>query len=277
MLIQVYAVQAQRLPSIALWHEGVPYANPEGGAEIDSVYEQTGDHLISNVNDPSITPFLPAKENATGIALVIAPGGAHREIWIDHEGYNIAQRLVKSGIACFVLKYRLSRDEHSDYTLDHSVEDMQQAVRLVRSRATEWNIDPGKIGVIGFSAGGQVAALTDIQATSGNADADQPLKKFSSKPDFQALIYPAWTNNMSLTRQSSPAFIICGFHDMESISTGVPELYLKFKKLNIPAELHIYANAEHGFGIRQGDTGPSSKWPDTMVEWLHYINEISED
>jgi acetyl esterase/lipase len=128
---------------------------------------------------------------------------------------------------------------------------------------------------MGFSAGGQVAALADILADSGTVGAIDPVEKFSSKPNFQALIYPAWVNDITLSRQSSPAFILGGYQDMESISTGMANLYLKFKEQNIPAELHIYANAGHGFGVRKGDKGASSKWLATLIAWLHDINKIT--
>lgn len=277
-LIHICTVQSQQLPSIPLWPQGAPGAKPDGGEEIVRIYEPTGDHIVSNVHNPTVIPYIPSKEKATGIALVIAPGGGHREIWIDHEGHNVAKRLSENGIAVFIVKYRLARDENANYTVEnHSVKDMLRAIRLVRSRAPEWNINPGKLGVLGFSAGGQIAAMTDIYADSGRVDANDPVQKFSSKPDFQALIYPAWTNEIILSKKSSPAFILGGYQDMESISTGMAKLYLKFKEQNIPAELHIYANAGHGFGIRKGDSGPSSKWPDALIAWLYEVNGISAD
>jgi len=260
-----------------LWAKGAPDAKAGGGDEIINVYQQTGDHLVTNIHNPSVTPFLPPADKATGIAIIIAPGGGHRELWIDHEGYNIAQKLADQGIAAFVLKYRLSRDKNSTYSLHHSVQDMLQAVRLVRSRAAEWKIDSDKIGIMGFSAGGQVAAMADIQADTALLVGDDPLEAFSSKPRFQALIYPAWVNDIPVSKRSSPAFILGGYKDMESISTGMANLYLKFKEQNVPAEVHIYANAGHGFGIRTGDKGPSAKWLTTLIAWLYDINKISRE
>ena len=265
----ICAAQTQQPSAIPLWPNGAPGANPKG-EEIVSIHEPTGDHLISNVHNPSITPYIPSADKATGIAIIIAPGGGHREIWIDHEGYNIAQRLAENGIAAFVLKYRLAKEKNSTYTVEgHSVKDMLRAVRLVRSRASEWHIDPRKIGVMGFSAGGQIAALADVHADSGRVAANDKIEAFSSKPDFQALIYPAWTNDIAPSKYSSPAFILGGYRDMESISTGMAQLYLKFKAQNVPAELHIYASAGHGFGVRKGDKGASSGWMDALIAWLY--------
>jgi len=278
ILAQAYAGQAQQLPAILLWAEGAPGSNPDGEEEIIRIYKSTGDHIISNVHNPSITPFIPMQENATGIAIVIAPGGGHREIWIDHEGYNVAKLLSEKGIAAFVLKYRLAKDTNSTYTVEgHSEKDLLRAIRLVRSRVSEWNIDPDKIGVIGFSAGGGLAALADMHADNGSPDMNDPVETFSSKPNFQALIYPGSINKIVLSGKSSPAFILGGFHDREDISIGMAELYLKFKELNIPAELHIYSNAGHGFGIRPGDKGASSEWPDALIAWLYDVNKIGGD
>ena len=277
-LITVFSVQAQRQPSIKLWPNGAPGANPNGGEEIIRIDPGSGAQVVSNVHEPSITPYIPKAGKATGVSIVIAPGGAHRELWMNHEGYNIAQKLADNGITVFILKYRLACDKNSTYKVeDHSVKDMLRAVRLVRSRASEWKIDPKKIGIMGFSAGGQVAALTDIQADSGNVNADDPVDTFSSKPSFQVLVYPAWVNDITLSKSSAPAFIVGGFKDMESISTGMPKLYLKFKEVNVPAELHIYADVGHGFGVSAGDKGPHSKWVEPLIAWMFDINKIGDD
>jgi hypothetical protein len=119
--------------------------------------------------------------------------------------------------------------------------------------------------------------LADILADSGQVSTEDAVERFSSKPNFQALIYPAWVNDLPITKHSSPAFILGGFGDMESISTGMPKLYLKFKEQNVPAELHIYAGAGHGFGVRDGDKGPSSKWLTTLISWIYDIHGIPVD
>ena len=271
--IYAFAVYCQQYPVIELWPGGAPGANPNGGEEKVRIYEPTGDHIISNIHNPSITPFIPAKEKSTGIAIIIAPGGGHRELWIDHEGYNVAKQLSDNGIAAFVLKYRLANEENSTYSVDKdAVSDMLRALRFVRSQSLKWNIDQNKIGIMGFSAGGEVAGLSDMKADDWLTDSKDPIDTFSSKPDFQALIYPGRSERIIPTSQSSPAFLLCGYHDRDDISKGIAQLYLKFKELNIPAELHIYANAGHGFGIRKGDTGASSKWLGALIAWLHDIN-----
>lgn len=274
-LITVFTVRAQRQPPIKLWPNGAPGANPNGGEEIIRIDPGGGEQVVSNVHEPSITPYFPKAGKATGVSVVIAPGGAHRELWMDHEGYNIAQELADKGITVFILKYRLAHDKNSTYTVEgHSVKDMLRAVRFVRSRASEWKIDPDKIGIMGFSAGGQVAALTDLQADNGDPKATDHVENVSSKPNFQVLVYPAWVNDITLSKSSAPAFIVGGFKDMESISTGMPKLYLKFKEVNVPAELHIYAGIGHGFGVNKANKGPYSKWLEPLLAWMFDINKI---
>ncbi len=262
---------------ILLWPEGAPESIINGGKENIRVYDPTGDHVVSNVHNPTITAYIPTKETATGLAMIIAPGGGHRELWIDHEGYNIAKKLSENGIAAFVLKYRLANEEGSVYTVDeHSVGDMQRAIRIIRSSAIEWNIDPNKIGVMGFSAGGEVAALTDMTSDTIFIDSENRIDKMSSKPNFQTLIYPGNSERITPNAQSSPVFIVAGYHDRDDISKGMATLYLKFKDLNISAEMHIYANAGHGFGMRKTDSGAISKWIDRMIDWMNEIDFSQE-
>ena len=259
LLIIDFGAQSQE---ILLWPNGAPGAKTNGGEEKVRVYEPTGDHVVWNIHNPSIEPFLPEK-NATGLAVIIAPGGGHRELWIDHEGYNVARWLQAKGITAFVLKYRLANEDSSTYTVDdHAVADMQQAIRYVRSHAKDWNINPDKIGVMGFSAGGEVAALTDMRKNFENAG------NTSNASNFHALIYPGRSVRIVPNEKSSPVFIACGYHDREDISKGMATLYLKYKELNISAEMHIYSNAGHGFGMRKDDTGASSKWMERMYDWM---------
>ncbi|WP_218280121.1 alpha/beta hydrolase [Verrucomicrobium spinosum] len=147
---------------------------------------------VSNVHNPTITPYLPAKDN-TGLAVIIAPGGGHSKLCLGHEGYALAEWFQDHGIAAFVLKYRLARDKDSNgaYTIqDHAMADTRRALRTVRSRAQEWGIKADKIGIIGFSAGGELAAFSAMKSDAGDASSADPVEKVSSRPDFQALIYP---------------------------------------------------------------------------------------
>jgi acetyl esterase/lipase len=255
-------------PQILLWPNGAP--GSKGKAELQKTrITAQGDVVISSVQKPSITPYLPAADKATGAAIVVIPGGGHSEIWISHEGYTPAKWLQEHGIAAFVLKYRLAKDSNSTYTVDkEEMMDVQRAIRLVRSRAKEWGLDTGKVGAVGFSAGGELVALAGMRYTVADPSAADPIDRESDKPDFQGLIYPGNIQRFTVSAASPPAFIAAGYKDRKDISAGAAELYLKYKEANVPAELHIYGNVGHGFGIRATNTGAYSHWPEELLVWL---------
>lgn len=256
-------------PEIMLWPNGAPGSEKDTKAETMRIDPATGNHVLTYVHNPSISAYLPSPDNATGAAVIIAPGGGHREIWIDHEGYNVARWLSEHGVAAFVLKYRLSKATNSTYTVDRDeLGDMQRAIRLVRSRTDEWNINPNHIGVMGFSAGGELAFLAGMHSDAGVANATDPIQRRSSRPDFQALIYPGDSSRIKVTSKSPPAFLVCGANDRPDISEGLPKVYLKFKKEKVPVELHIYSGVSHGFGLRPTNTGAVANWPDLFNAWL---------
>ena len=184
-LTPLSAAASSTEPSVVyLWPGGAPGSEGKSGDEKVQV-QPAGDHVISNVHKPSVTVYLPSKETATGAAIVIAPGGGHSTLWVDHEGYNIAKWLSDHGIAGFVLKYRLAREPGSTYTVEGtSLADTQRAIRLVKSRAAEWGVDANRVGVIGFSAGGELAALAATHIDAGKADAPDPIDRISSGVAF---------------------------------------------------------------------------------------------
>jgi endo-1,4-beta-xylanase len=145
---------------------------------------------------------------------------------------------------------------------------MQRALRLVRSRATEWGIVTNRIGVMGFSAGGELAFLSAMRFEPGEADATDSVARQSSRPDFQALIYPGSSRRIEPATNSPPVFLVCGYKDRPDISEGLAGVYLKFKQLKVPAELHIYSGSGHGFGLRANNTQPVGKWIERFEEWL---------
>jgi len=254
---------------ILLWPHGAPGSEGKTAEETVRIAAPGGDHVVASVHKPSLTAYLPSKETATGAAVVIAPGGGHSELWMDHEGYNVAKWLSEHGVAGFVLKYRLAREKGSTYTVEGtSLSDMQRAIRLVRTRAAEWGVNPDRIGVAGFSAGGEVAALA---ATRYDAPVEAPadeIDRASAKPSFQALMYPAIPRDMKLSKDTPPAFLACGENDRQNIAQGLPELYLAMKKAGASAELHVYAGTGHGFGVRETNHGPSAAWIESFRVWL---------
>jgi len=259
-------------PVIPLWPQGAP-----GSAARMNEPEKTAGTNVTNIHRPSLTVYLPAPGTANGCAVVVAPGGGHARLAIQHEGYAVAQWLADHGVVAFVLKYRLAKDEATParaaqlYTIDRDeLADAQRALQLVRSRAEEWSIDPSRVGIIGFSAGGEVALLAATRGIPAKADATDSLDRISSRPDFFGLIYPGGLQrtDIALSKDMPPAFLVCGAEDRPTISELLPEFYLKCKKAGIPAELHIYAGAGHGFGVRASNHSPSATWIDRFNDWL---------
>ncbi|MEP7336486.1 MAG: alpha/beta hydrolase [Acidobacteriota bacterium] len=268
LLLPATVLTAQQPKEILLWPNGAPGSEGKTGEEAVRVTAD-GEHVVTNVHKPSLTPYLPSKDKASGAAVIIAPGGGHREMWVDHEGHNLARWLSARGVAAFVLKYRLAREPNSTYKIDeHAVADTQRAIRLVRHRAQEWGILPARIGVMGFSAGGELAALASMWFYGGRINAPDMIDRENSRPDFQALIYPGNSDRISPTKDSPPAFLVCGYKDRPDISTGLAQVYLKFKEVGVPAELHIYAEIGHGFGVREKNRSAAGGWPARFEEWL---------
>jgi acetyl esterase/lipase len=267
--------QSSQPNEILLWPNGAPGSEGKTGADSLRITDQ-GDHVITNINKPSIAAYLPAAGKGTGVAVIIAPGGGHSELWITHEGYNPAQWFADHGIAAFVLKYRLAKAKNSTYTIDKDeLNDMQRAIRLVRSRAAEWQIDTAKVGVMGFSAGGELAALAAMRFSAVNTSPADAIDKLNDKPAFQALIYPGNIPRFTVSKESPPVFIAGGNDDRLDISQGMAELYLKYKALKVPAELHIYAKTGHGFGIRASNKGAVTEWPEEVLLWLQDLKILA--
>ena len=261
-------VMASESQSILLWPGGAPGVMSNAGAQTTRVTE-LGEHIISNVHSPSITVFLPAAGTATGSAVVVVPGGGHTELWMDHEGYNVAGYLAGHGVAAFVLKYRLARAAGSKYTVEgDSLADVKRAIRVVRARSAEWGVDATRVGVMGFSAGGELAVLAATRFDDGTVGAADPVEGLGSRPDFQALLYPALPRDLRVTERTPPAFLLAGAADQPAISQGLASLYLDLRKAGVAAELHIYAGVGHGFGLRAGAQGPVAQWPRQFVDWL---------
>jgi endo-1,4-beta-xylanase len=253
---------------IRLWPQGAP--GSEGKNDPEAVVTSgSGERTVSSVHQPSITPFLPAKEKANGAAILVIPGGGHSKLCIDHEGVFISKWLNERGIAAFMLKHRLAREKGSTYTIEgNALPDAQRAMRIIRARATEWGIDPARVGAMGFSAGGELVSLASLRPGEGKPDAADVVDRQSARPDFQILIYPGRSGDIVPTKDSPPAFLACGEKDRQDISEGLADVYLRFKRAGASAELHVYAGVGHGFGFRPTNKGPSATWPDRLVEWM---------
>jgi endo-1,4-beta-xylanase len=259
-------------PVVPLWEKGAP-----GSEARKAEPEKVTGTSVSNIHHPSLIVYLPAKEKATGAAVVVAPGGGHQRHAIQHEGFNVAQWLSEHGVAAFILKYRLARDDANPagapqpYTVDrHAFADAQRAFRLVRSRAGEWGVRTDAIGIIGFSAGGEVALLAGTRGADAMPDAADAIDRQSAQANFFALIYPGGLTrtDIVLAKETPPVFLAAGYGDRPNISEGLAEFYLKCKRAGVNAELHIYAGAGHGFGVRDTNKSPSGSWIARFHEWM---------
>jgi len=267
----VYAAvgaSAQEPRVVPLWPNGAPGFETKKNDPENVKKKGNVETSVTHVNNPSLTVYLPSGQTATP-AIVICPGGGHSNLAIEHEGHNVGKWLADNGIAGFVLKYRLAREKGSPYTIEeHAFQDAERALRLVRAQSKEWNVNPARIGIMGFSAGGELAALASTRYDAGSPSSEDLVERASSKPDFQALLYPAVPHDPRLTAETPRAFLACGGNDRPDISQGLAELYLALSRLHVSTELHIYAGVGHGFGIRKTNPLPVSDWPSLLLEWM---------
>jgi acetyl esterase/lipase len=263
------AFAADAPKEIPLWPLGAP--GSEGKTEPEKVVTSgSGERNVSSIHNPTITPYLPAAGKGNGAAMLVIPGGGHSKLCVDHEGVNIAQWLADRGIAAFVLKHRLAREQGSTYTIEgHALPDTQRAIQFIRSRAKEWSIDPMRLGAMGFSAGGELVALAWMRPNVGKPESTDPVEVQDSSPAFQALIYPGRSGDIVPTKDAPPAFLLCGEKDRKDISEGLAEVYLRFKRAGASAEFHVYADAGHGFGFRSTMKPPVASWPERMLDWMN--------
>jgi acetyl esterase/lipase len=239
------------------------------------VVGRNGEGWIEEVHNPSLTVYLAEEGKATGSAVIVAPGGGHRILAVEHEGHDVGRWLAERGIVAAVLKYRLYKQTGSPYRRGDAIADGERAVRVVRSHADEWQVQPDRIGFLGFSAGGDLTMAVGRESDAGDAAADDPIERASSRPDFQVPIYPGGVTDSTaqVTAETLPTLLICAVDDRDDISIGVTNLYLAMKKAGAPVELHIYGSGGHGFGLRPGGKAVN-RWPQRVVEWMHDIGKL---
>jgi acetyl esterase/lipase/rhodanese-related sulfurtransferase len=230
---------------------------------------------LGNVSTPMLAIYRPAKEIDTGAAVVICPGGGHTILAYDLEGTEVAEWLNKIGVTACVLKYRVpARDPKMRHLA--AVQDAQRAMSVVRSHASEWGIDAKRIGILGFSAGGEVAGMTALLGTQRLYEAIDSVDKVSSRPDFAVLIYPAYfeekgkgklRDDIRVTKDAPPMFFTHAANDPVTCLNSLL-LATELKKAGVPAELHLYATGGHGFGLRPQADKPCTQWPSACEAWL---------
>ncbi|NIJ55706.1 alpha/beta hydrolase [Dyadobacter arcticus] len=289
LLVSSYKVMAQT-ETINLWPDGKIPNFKNNSIEEKSVTDAQGILRISGVTVPTLAVYVAPKEKATGASVVICPGGGYGILAASHEGSDFAQWFNDRGITAFVLKYRLPSEKGMEHQHEVPLIDAMQALKLIRQNATKWNVDGQKIGIMGFSAGGHLAATLSTHFNIG------PKALEEAKPNFSILLYPVisfmpsiahagsrdnllgpeksdelikyYSNELQVSSQTPPAFLV---HAMDD--TGVPvensiEYFLALKKFKIPAEMHLYPSGGHGYGMRTEGKGSLAGWPAAMEGWL---------
>ncbi len=231
---------------------------------------------LGNVSTPQITVYQPAKATAAGTAVIIAPGGGYNILAYDLEGTEVAEWLNTLGVTAIVLKYRVPfRDPNQRWSA--AVQDTQRAVSLVRSKATEWKLNPDRIGVLGFSAGGETAGLTALLFNERQYHAADAVDEVSCRPDFALLIYPGGmvdpqTNTLrdyvKVPKNCPPMFFAHAWDDRVTVMSSLL-LAGELKKAGVPVGMHLYPTGGHGYGLRRTEE-PVTTWPDRAAEWMRF-------
>lgn len=291
ILIVIYSISQPTKAQnkvLKLWSKDIP-----GAIENDAYKEHIGKgYHISKVKEPTLTVFKPTQEKANGTAVIICPGGGYGVLAFDHEGYKVATWLNQLGITAFILKYRLPSDLIMQNKSIGPLQDAQKAMSIVRKNAKKWNLNPNKIGVIGFSAGGHLASTL---STHFNKKVYNSQDTTSARPNFSILIYPVismnskithrgskinllgknpqeslvnyFSNELMVTKNTPPAFLVHAVDDKAVPIENSIQYLLSLKIFNIPAELHLYQKGGHGFGLRPSNNTESS-WTKACELWL---------
>jgi len=275
-LVPVVVFSQHPPQEIPLWPNGAPGFESRRNEPVVAK-----DYWIANNHNPTVTVYLPPKEKATGAAVVICPGGGHRLLVFNAEGDEPARFLASLGVVAFALKYRLGREEGSPYSIDkHARADGQRAMRLVRSRAKEWNINPERIGLMGFSAGGEVVSMVAFGNTDGEAHAADAVDRISSRPNFLIMIYPGPLGIPDVVPPTAPPAFLLAADDDQCCSPPVIKLLQRYREARIPVEAHIYTQGSHGFNMGNRSKLFSIKgWPQRLADWLadnHFLDKTPQ-
>jgi acetyl esterase/lipase len=242
--------------------------------------------LVTNVTKPSITIYRPAKDKDTGTAVLICPGGGYWNLYWELEGEEVASWLNSLGVTGIILKYRVPRrpDDTKGEPARRPLQDAQRAVSLIRTKAKEWGIDPKKIGMVGFSAGGHLAIATATSFEKRTYEASDEIDKVSCRPDFAILAYSGYLKakdtdklapGLKVPKDTPPIFLVHGGADIVSDATHSVVMYQALKQAGVSAELHIYAGASHDFAVRPSDQ-PCSTWMRPCADWLRHLGFLKQ-
>ena len=254
----------QALETASLWPDGAP-----GSEARASEPEVARDWWVKNVHDPSLTVVRTRSSRSTGAGVVVMPGGGHEQLVFGPEGLAPARFLAKRGVTAFVLKYRLARAEGSPYSMDHAVADAARAVRWVRHHASRYGVKPERVGVMGWSAGGELAATVSYGDMGGDPGAADPMDRLSARPNFQIAIYPGPAGiPESVPHDAPPAFFLAANDDADA-AEAVAHLLRLYRRAERPVELHLFSRGGHAFNMgERAELQAIRHWPDRLTEWL---------
>lgn len=257
---------------IHLWEDGAP-----GFEERKNEAEVAEQWWVANIHNPSITAYFPPAGTGNGTSVLVCPGGGHRELVFGAEGVEAAEYLNKIGVAAFALKYRLGGDKliegEKPYSAQvHARQDGHRAMRLIRSHAEQWGLNPDAIGIMGFSAGGQVAHMVvyDDQQSLPLPTSNDPIDQISSQPNFQIIIYPGGGYIPdAIPADAPPALLIATMED-RGPARILLDLAEKYRQARRPVELHLFAQGAHGYNMGNRSKLRSVRgWPDRMADWMY--------
>lgn len=251
----------QRYP---LWRGGVP-----GFESRASIPELSQDYWTKQVNNPSITAYLPDPARANGTAVLILPGGGHVRLVTTSEGETIARWLNERGVAAFVLRYRLFREEGSPYTLEDARADAERAMRVIRSDARRFGIDPHRVGVIGFSAGGELARMATLSPPVPARGKGDAIDLLPARPDFTMLLFPGPLHGEEHVTKDAPPIFLAAANNDECCSQPPIDLLRLYRDAGASVELHIYRTGGHGYNLGlRSDLAALQHSPQQIEDWL---------
>lgn len=262
---------------VRLWPQGAPEKPGVTVGPEQEIRREKDDGIkrLTNVSEPTLTVFRP--EHPNGTAVLVCPGGGYSILAIEHEGSQVCERLAKLGVTPVLLKYRVPRRDPADPGRE-PLQDAQRAMGILRQRAAEFGIRPDRIGILGFSAGGHLAVMTALHANERTYAADPALDAADATPDFAIPVYPAYLVGKERTFEllpevavtaKAPPMCLIHAHDDKGVTSASASalLYLEYKKLGLPCELHIYGSGGHGFGMKPGGL-PVQSWFERVADWM---------
>lgn len=263
ILFLPYLTFAQENPiKIPLWENGAP-----GFEDRKDEPELAQDWWVRNIHNPSITLFKPVSPN--GSFILVCPGGGFRNLVYNSEGVAPAKFLNDLGVTVGVLKYRLFREEGSPYTEEHPTQDVIRAMRLIRANAEKWGIDPGRIGIMGFSAGGEVVNWVAYDENPGDATSNDPIARAGAQPNFQIQVYPGPLGTPKEVSSDAPPIFLVAANNDECCSSTIVDTMLAYRKAGADVEMHLFSKDEHAFNMGYRSAFASiNHWPDRLKDWL---------